>query len=187
MTTRAVLRRFKPNRTQEVISINLQGIMDSTDVDVPLQNEDVLFIPTIPEHMNRRVVTILGEVVFPGTYEYADSMTLENFIRTAEGFSCDMPAGPGKHHFEAVCTDSGIHVNGTVIMEGNPVGTYEADMEQTVQHAQTLSRATRGDFAIHSRHETASGETTITVARSTNLLILAAIAAGILLFLLFKG
>ena len=62
-----------------------------------------------------------------------------------------------------------------------------ADMEQTVLHAQTLSRATRGDFAIHSRHETASGETTITVARSTNLLILAAIVAGILLFLLFKG
>ena len=87
MTTRAVLRRFRPNRTQEVISINLQGIMDSTDVDVPLQNEDVLFIPTIPEHMNRRVVTILGEVVFPGTYEYADSMTLENFILQAGGLT----------------------------------------------------------------------------------------------------
>lgn len=62
-----------------------------------------------------------------------------------------------------------------------------ADMEQTVQHAQALSRATRGDFAIRSRHETASGETTITVARSTNLLILAAIVAGIILLLLFKG
>ena len=62
-----------------------------------------------------------------------------------------------------------------------------ADMEQTVQHAQALSRAKCGDFTIRSRHETASGETTITVARSTNLLILAAIAAGILLFLLFKG
>ena len=62
-----------------------------------------------------------------------------------------------------------------------------ADMEQTILHAQALSRATRGDFAIRSRHETASGETTITVARSTNLLILAAIVAGILLFLMFKG
>ena len=62
-----------------------------------------------------------------------------------------------------------------------------ADMEQTILHAQALSRATRGDFAIHSRHETASGETTITVARSPKLLILAAIAAGILLFLMFKG
>ena len=87
MTNRAVLRRFKPNRTQEVISINLQGIMDSTDVDIPLQNEDVLFIPTIPEHMNTRTLTILGEVVFPGTYEYADSMTLENFILQAGGLT----------------------------------------------------------------------------------------------------
>lgn len=87
MTNRAVLRRFKPNRTQEVISINLQGIMDSTDVDIPLQNEDVLFIPTIPEHMNTRTLTILGEVVFPGTYEYADSMTIENFILQAGGLT----------------------------------------------------------------------------------------------------
>lgn len=61
-----------------------------------------------------------------------------------------------------------------------------ADMEQTVQHAQALSCATRGDFAIRSRHETASGETTITVARSNNLLILAAIVAGIILLVLFK-
>ena len=62
-----------------------------------------------------------------------------------------------------------------------------ADMEQTVQHAQALSRVTRGDFAIRSRHETASGETTITVARSNNLLILAAIVAGIILLLLFRN
>ena len=62
-----------------------------------------------------------------------------------------------------------------------------ADMEQTVQHAQALSRATRGDFAIRSRHETASGETTITVARSNNLLILAAIVAGIIILLLLKS
>ena len=61
-----------------------------------------------------------------------------------------------------------------------------ADMEQTILHAQALSRATRGDFAIRSRHETASGETTITVARSTNLLILVAIVAGIILLIMFK-
>lgn len=42
-----------------------------------------------------------------------------------------MPAGPGKHHFEAVYTPEGIHVTGTVIMEGSAVGTYEADMKKT--------------------------------------------------------
>lgn len=87
MVNRAVLRRFKPNRTQEVISVNLQAIMDSTEADMPLQNEDVLFIPTIPDHMNQRTITILGEVVFPGTYEYADSMTIENFILQAGGLT----------------------------------------------------------------------------------------------------
>ena len=87
MTNRAVLRRLKPNRTQEVISINLEGIMEGTEADVQLQNEDVLFIPTIPEHQYSRTITILGEVVFPGPYEYADSMTLENFILQAGGLT----------------------------------------------------------------------------------------------------
>ncbi|SFW31121.1 protein involved in polysaccharide export, contains SLBB domain of the beta-grasp fold [Prevotellaceae bacterium HUN156] len=87
MTNRAVLRRLKPNRTQEVLSINLEGIMAGTEPDVPLQNEDVLFIPTIPEHQNLRTISIMGEVVFPGTYEYADSMTIENFILQAGGLT----------------------------------------------------------------------------------------------------
>ena len=57
-------------------------------------------------------------------------VVLEDFTQTAEGFFCDMPAGPGKHHFEATYIDSGIHVKGTFFMEGNPVGTYEADMDR---------------------------------------------------------
>lgn len=87
MTNRAVLRRLKPNRTQEVISVNLEGIMDGTEPDMPLQNEDILYIPTIPEHQYRRTISILGEVVFPGTYDYADSITVEDFILQAGGLT----------------------------------------------------------------------------------------------------
>ena len=87
MTNRAVLRRLKPNRTQEVISVNLEGIMNGTEPDMPLQNEDILFIPTIPEHQYRRTISILGEVVFPGTYDYADSITIEDFILQAGGLT----------------------------------------------------------------------------------------------------
>jgi len=61
--------------------------MDGTEPDMPLQNEDIIYIPTIPEHQYERTVTILGEVVFPGTYEYADSMTIENFILQAGGLT----------------------------------------------------------------------------------------------------
>ena len=55
---------------------------------------------------------------------------LTEFHATDAGFSADMPAGPGKHHFEAAYIPGGIHVTGTVIMEGSPVGSYEADLKQ---------------------------------------------------------
>ena len=87
MTSRAVMRRMKPNRTQEVLSLNLQGILNGTEADVPLQNEDVLFIPTLAEHQNLRTLTIDGEVIFPGTYEYADNMTIQDLILQAGGLT----------------------------------------------------------------------------------------------------
>ena len=86
-TDRAILRRMKPNRTQEVIPVNLEAIMSGMEPDMPLQNEDILYISTIPEHKYRRTLTIQGEVVFPGEYDYADSITLENFIVQAGGLT----------------------------------------------------------------------------------------------------
>ena len=87
MVSRAVLRRMKPNRTQEVISIDLKGILDGTSADVALENEDIVFIPTQAEHQNLRTLTINGEVIFPGTYEYADNMTIEDLILQAGGLT----------------------------------------------------------------------------------------------------
>jgi protein involved in polysaccharide export with SLBB domain len=87
MTSRAVLRRMKPNRTQEVLSIDLAGILSGTSPDVPLQNEDILFIPTMAEHQNLRTLEITGEVVFPGIFEYADGMTIEDLILQAGGLT----------------------------------------------------------------------------------------------------
>lgn len=87
MTNRAVMRRMQPDRTQEVISLNLEGILNGTEADMPLKNEDVIFIPTLAEHRNRRTLSIDGEVIFPGTYKYADGMTIEDFILQAGGLT----------------------------------------------------------------------------------------------------
>ena len=87
MISRAVMRRMKPNRTQEVISVDIEAIMNGTAADVPLQNEDVLFIPTLAAHQNLRTLTIDGEVIFPGTYEYAENMTIEDLILQAGGLT----------------------------------------------------------------------------------------------------
>lgn len=86
-TNRAVIRRVKPNRTLEVLPVDVKGIMEGTTADIPLQNEDVLFIPTIQEHMTARTVTIQGEVQFPGSYEYADGETIEDFVLRAGGLT----------------------------------------------------------------------------------------------------
>ena len=86
-TAHAVLNRMKQDRTREVISVDIQGIMDGTVADIPLQNEDVLFIPTQTERVSERTLTITGEVMWPGTYEYADNMSLEDFILQAGGLT----------------------------------------------------------------------------------------------------
>lgn len=87
LTSRAVLRRIKPNRTQEVISVDLEGILNGKANDLLLQNEDVLYIPAIAEHQNFRTLTIDGEVIFPGTYEYAEGTTIEDLILQAGGLT----------------------------------------------------------------------------------------------------
>ena len=81
----AVLHRMKDDRTKRVVSIDIDGIMAGTVADFPLENEDVLYIPFRMERLSQRTLTIWGEVQFPGTYEYADDMTVEDFILQAGG------------------------------------------------------------------------------------------------------
>ena len=87
MASHGVMRRMKPDRTQEVVSVDIEGILNGTVADVPLKNEDVLLIPTIAEHNNLRTLEVNGEVIFPGTYAYADNMTVEDLILQAGGLT----------------------------------------------------------------------------------------------------
>ena len=84
-TGRAVLHRLKADRSLETQSLDLAGIMNGTSADVPLRNEDVLFIMTQEDLRQERTFTITGEVMSPGTYEYADNTTIEDLIVMAGG------------------------------------------------------------------------------------------------------
>ena len=84
---RAVLHRMKPDRTWRVISVDLEGVLNGTSADIPLENEDVLTIAIRQDKSNARIVTILGEVMVPGTYEYAENETIEDLIIQAGGLS----------------------------------------------------------------------------------------------------
>ncbi len=86
-TAHAVLHRMKADRSLEVVSVDVQGILDGSVPDIPLKNEDVLFIPTQTELRAERVFTITGEVMSPGTYEYADNTSVEDLIMQAGGLT----------------------------------------------------------------------------------------------------
>ena len=86
-TTHAVMHRMKPDRTLEVLSVDVAGILDGRVNDVALRNEDVLYIPSRKDVQEDQTLTIHGEVQFPGVYKYADNETLEDFILQAGGLN----------------------------------------------------------------------------------------------------
>ena len=86
-TARAVMHRMKKDRTLEVVSVDIDGIMKGSVPDIPLKENDVLFIPTKSDAQVDRTITIHGEVRFPGIYKYADNETIEDFILQAGGLN----------------------------------------------------------------------------------------------------
>ena len=81
----AVMHRMKADRTLEVLSVDVRGILEGTIPDVALRNEDVIYIASREEHDEQRTVTINGEVLYPGVYKYADNETVEDLIIQAGG------------------------------------------------------------------------------------------------------
>lgn len=86
-TAHAVMHRMKADRTLEVIPVDIDGIMQGRVADVPLQKNDVLFVPTKQALMQQQTLTIHGEVHYPGIYQYAANETIEDLILQAGGLN----------------------------------------------------------------------------------------------------
>lgn len=84
-TGRAVLYRERENLTKEVLPVDIEGILNGTAPDIALQKNDILYIPSIHDLQDMGKVTISGEVNKPGSYTYADHMSLEDLVITAGG------------------------------------------------------------------------------------------------------
>lgn len=85
LVNHVVMRRRKDDRTLEVLSIDLQALMEHKLPDIPLRNEDELYVPGKNELQSELTLTIQGEVMYPGEYEYAENMSVEDFILLAGG------------------------------------------------------------------------------------------------------
>lgn len=86
-TERAVMHREKEDLTLQMISIDVQGIMDGRVADVALKKNDVLFIPSKAELTGEQTLRINGEVNFPGTYEFAENTSVQDLIIMAGGLT----------------------------------------------------------------------------------------------------
>ena len=124
----AVMHRMKADRTLEALRLDVLGILEGTTPDVPLRNEDVLYIASNEENNTQRTVTINGEVHYPGIYRYADNETIEDLI---------LQAGGPTEAASLVKIDVARRVN-------NPLAT-EADSVI----AQTFSFSLTPDYAIN--------------------------------------
>lgn len=84
---RAVLHHRNYDNTIEAQSIDIKGIINGTVADVELRNNDVIFIPSESDMKGEQVVTVNGEVNFPGEYKFAENTTLGDIILQAGGLT----------------------------------------------------------------------------------------------------
>jgi len=85
-TNRATLYRTKADFTQEVLPVDIQGILDGSIPDVNLRREDILNIASIYDIKEEYYIQISGEVNRTGVYQYADNMTVGDLVVKARGF-----------------------------------------------------------------------------------------------------
>lgn len=82
---RAIIDREKDDLSHEIIPLDLKGLLNGTAVDIPLKKNDILYIPSINDLKEEATLTVHGEVSQPGTYLYAENMTVEDLILQAGG------------------------------------------------------------------------------------------------------
>lgn len=85
LQTRGIMHRRKEDRSLRVQSFNTKGILKHEVADIVLANEDVIYIPSLQEQNEERVLTIDGEVIYPGIYSYGENMCIEDLILQAGG------------------------------------------------------------------------------------------------------
>lgn len=84
-TGRALLYREGPELQLQVLALDLGQILSGVAPDIELRKNDVLVVSSIEEIVDRGVLTIDGQVAFPGEYPYAENTTLEDLILQAGG------------------------------------------------------------------------------------------------------
>jgi len=82
---RGVIRRLQDDYTPAYIDFNINDVVSGKQ-DIPLFREDAIQVYDISETRQKYGVTINGEVNAPGSFDFADSMKLQDLVLAAGGF-----------------------------------------------------------------------------------------------------
>ncbi len=82
---RAALYRTRNDFTLEIVTINISEIVNGNEEDITLQREDVLYIPSIYDLREEFYVVISGEVNRPGSFAFAEKMSVSDLVFIAGG------------------------------------------------------------------------------------------------------
>jgi protein involved in polysaccharide export with SLBB domain len=82
---RGYINRLNPDKTQYFVSFDVAKILSGAEKDIPLTREDKVTISSIFDLREEYKVTIQGEVRAPGTFDYADNLTLVDVVQMAGG------------------------------------------------------------------------------------------------------
>ncbi|TYP95615.1 protein involved in polysaccharide export, contains SLBB domain of the beta-grasp fold [Fodinibius salinus] len=84
---RGLIFREQEDLTTEAIPFSLKKLMNNPEQhDIPLQRNDVVQISSIFDLREDYTVNIVGAVQDPGSFSYAEDMSLEDIILQANGF-----------------------------------------------------------------------------------------------------
>jgi protein involved in polysaccharide export with SLBB domain len=86
-TYRAIIRRINEEGTSQIISFDVNRILNGTDQDIPLFREDSVHIYSRFNLREKYIVTIEGEVIKPDTMNWALGMHLQDLILHAGGLT----------------------------------------------------------------------------------------------------
>lgn len=83
---RGYIIRLNADNTSSLASFDVVEIMRNPAADIMLQREDIVQISSIFDLREEYKVTIAGEVRNPGTFNYAERMSVKDLIQMAGGF-----------------------------------------------------------------------------------------------------
>ncbi len=87
----AEITRFNPdNQTTRTIPVSLGDLLaqQKRELNLPLKRDDRVFVRSIPKYHQKKQVTILGEVLYPGVYAIEEGKTkVTDLVSMSGGFT----------------------------------------------------------------------------------------------------